>query len=95
MSEVIKVYTPILPIGSGPICEKIEDAMFDIIEHIAETTDRSLSDEAVERLAMKVIKQHDLQKINLGMIPIAYECHLMVNLMPRDEFEALPEFMGY
>lgn len=95
--ELIRTYTPVLPIGKGPCCDEVRDALFDILTDYIERYNPSYvySDEETKDIVESLIKDLSITTWNDGDFEVFSGYKILVQTMSQAEFENLSEFNGY
>ncbi|MGN5650997.1 hypothetical protein [Bacillus sp. Brlt_9] len=95
--ELIRTYTPILPIGKGPCCDEVRDALFDILTDYNERYNPSYvySDEETKEIIELLIKDLSITTWSNGDFEVFSGYKIVVQTIPKAEFDKLPEFYGY
>ncbi len=95
--ELIRTYTPVLPIGKGPCCDEVRDALFDILNDYNERYNSSYeySDDETKDIVEDLIKDLSITAWNDGDFEVFSGYRILVQTIPKAEFDKLPEFYGY
>lgn len=95
--ELIRTYTPVLPIGKGPCCDILKDALFDILVDYNERYNPTYeySDKETESIVEDLMKDLSITTWDGGEYEVFSGYKLVIGTISKAEFEKLPEFEGY